>query len=130
MMQEIEMDNIYEEPQCIREISRDTNRAEKRVCRLFVLSFGILCIIQASLNLSLRLTSHVSDNKTGKLNELQETIKALSRDRDMLQNRISELLNMMRAVEEERDKLKMKLNDFGGMRSPKRVQTRTVGDES
>ena len=27
MMQEIEMENIYEEPQCMREINRDTNRA-------------------------------------------------------------------------------------------------------
>ena len=54
-------------------------------------------------------TAHFSDNENGKLNALQETTNALSRDRDMLENRITELLNMMKTMEEEGDRLKMKM---------------------
>ncbi|CAG5928840.1 unnamed protein product [Menidia menidia] len=124
-MQEIEMDNIYEEPEYRGKIKEDANQAEMRVCRLLFLSFGILCIIQASLNLALRLTSYSNQNTAQysdeglTLNELQDMKNALTRDRKTLENRIMELLNKVETLKEERAKLEISLSDMHSCKSPK-----------
>ncbi|CAK6953335.1 asialoglycoprotein receptor 1-like isoform X2 [Scomber scombrus] len=128
-MQEIEMaDYVNQQPRNGQELSGDTNQsAERRLCRLLLLSFGLLCIIQATLNISLRLTLHSSNESTlaecnttqlvqkvqtscdTHCNELQERFNALTRDRDQLQNRISQLNNDLKDVTEERDRLRIQM---------------------
>ncbi|XP_056225735.1 asialoglycoprotein receptor 1-like isoform X1 [Seriola aureovittata] len=135
-IQQIEMlDYINEQPRPGQERSRDTNQTERRLTQLLFLSFGVLCVIQAILNISLRLalysgkesspldcnTTHISDQKKEvemncerkrpgyHCNRLQERFNALTRDRDMLENRNNELNNEKKDLEEERDRLKMML---------------------
>ncbi|XP_042288894.1 CD209 antigen-like protein A isoform X1 [Thunnus maccoyii] len=149
-MQDIEMpDYINERPRHEEEDRGETNQsAERRPCQLLLLSFGLLCIIQVALNISLRLTSnsskestfsdcnktHFGDHNkvkevqinceqmmTNNCNKLQERFNALTRDRDLLQNRNSELTNKIKDVEEERDRLSMRLRELVRtvpMRSP------------
>ncbi|XP_044045915.1 C-type lectin domain family 4 member M-like isoform X1 [Siniperca chuatsi] len=112
--------------------------AERRLCQLLFLSFGVLCILQATLNVALRLTlysnkesthsgcnvTHFSDQNQVKevqmdckYNRLQERLNALTRDRDLLENRNTELTNTIKAVEEDRDRWKMKLRELSGCAS-------------
>ncbi|XP_051802240.1 C-type lectin domain family 4 member E-like isoform X2 [Acanthochromis polyacanthus] len=61
MMQGIETrDYINETPRRRKKRSGDKKQAEKRLCHPIVLGFALLCIIQATLNISLRLTLYSS----------------------------------------------------------------------
>ncbi|XP_071360751.1 CD209 antigen-like isoform X2 [Trachinotus anak] len=111
----------------------------RRLPQLLFLSFGVVCIIQAVLNISLRLalysskgsspldcnTTDLSDQDRdvetycegkmpGHCNRLQERFNALTRDKNLLENRNSELNNMIKDVKEERDRLRIMLRELGG----------------
>ncbi|KAM7393958.1 hypothetical protein PAMP_020791 [Pampus punctatissimus] len=103
----------------------------ERPWQLLLLSFGILCIIQATLNISLHLTVHSSkessqsdcnttyfshqnaaeemqiyceNEMTDKCNSLQERFNALTRERDDLKNTNNVLRNSIRCFGEEVNK--------------------------
>ncbi|XP_070683637.1 CD209 antigen-like protein E [Pempheris klunzingeri] len=140
-MQQMEIaDYVNERTTPRQKGSGNANQTERSLRQVLFLSFGMLCIIQAILNVSLRLTlysskestpsdcnaTHFSDGKQpadvqmdcdqrhDQHNRLQERFNALTRDKNLLENRNSELNNMIKDVEEERDRLKMKLSELGG----------------
>ncbi|KAG7223714.1 hypothetical protein INR49_015441 [Caranx melampygus] len=126
---------MNEVPGCGEKCNRNKKQTERRLAWLLFLGFGVLCIIQAILNVSLRLalytneesppsncnTTQFTDQKKEvesychqrrpgcNCNRLQEKFNALTREKDLLQNRVSELNNRISMVEKERDRLKMRL---------------------
>ncbi|XP_018520423.1 C-type lectin domain family 4 member M [Lates calcarifer] len=140
-MQQMEMlDSVNEQPRCGQKC-RNTNQTERRFIQLLFLSFGVLCITQAILNVSLRLTlysnkestppfcntTHITDQnqkkklgidydqkRLGDCNRLHERFNALTRDKNLLENRNTELNNRIMTLEEERDRLKMILRELSG----------------
>ncbi|XP_074486691.1 uncharacterized protein LOC141764906 isoform X2 [Sebastes fasciatus] len=141
-MQQIEMaDYVNERPRREQKRRRDTTQTERRLCHLLFLGFGVLFIIQAILNISLRLTLYSSKESTqsnsnatdfsdqnqvkendcerkkpGEYNRSQERINALTRDKNLLENRNTNLTNMIKNLEEERDRLR--LRDISGAKTP------------
>ncbi|CAJ1053676.1 C-type lectin domain family 4 member M-like isoform X1 [Xyrichtys novacula] len=103
---------------------------ERRLFMLLFLSFGVLCIIQAILNVSLRLTmypnsrspncntTHDGENEKGErqadcdrgsndeFNRLQERFNALTRDKNQLENQNNELNNIIQDLQKQRDRLR------------------------
>ncbi|XP_037620620.1 CD209 antigen-like protein C [Sebastes umbrosus] len=144
-MQQIEMaDYVNERPRREQKRRGDTTQTGRRLCHLLFLGFGVLFIIQAILNISLRLTLYSSKESTqsnsnatdfcnqnqmkeeenycerkkpGEHNRCQERINALTRDKNLLENRNTELTNMIKNVEEERDRLKSELKELRGCSS-------------
>ncbi|XP_031141195.1 CD209 antigen-like protein A isoform X2 [Sander lucioperca] len=56
-MQQMEVSDYgNESPRPKQKGSGDANQTERRLCQVLLLSFGLLCVIQAILNVSLRLT--------------------------------------------------------------------------
>ncbi|XP_033479019.1 asialoglycoprotein receptor 1-like [Epinephelus lanceolatus] len=136
-MQQMEVaDYVNERPRREQKRSGDGYPTGRRLCQLLFLGFGVLCIVQAILNVSLRLTvssskesTHSDCNTThfcvqnntkmvprdceGKkpdhCNRLQERFNALTAEKNDLQNRNNDLTNRLRNVEEERDRLKQRL---------------------
>ncbi|KAK2919152.1 CD209 antigen-like protein E [Channa argus] len=108
---------------------------DRRTIQLIVFSFGILCVIQATLNFSLRLalhfsreSSHTDCNKTGfgdqnqiprpgQCDGLMERTLALTNDRDALEKRNTELNSKIKELEEEKARLKMQLRWLNGCTS-------------
>ncbi|XP_037620621.1 CD209 antigen-like protein E [Sebastes umbrosus] len=143
-MQQIEMaDYVNERPRREQKRRGDTTQTERRLCHLLFLGFGVLFIIQAILNISLRLTLYSSKDsaysncnatdvsgqnqvkeeendcerkKPGEYNRCQDRINALTRDNSRLENRITDLTNMINNLREERDRLK--LRDSSGAKTP------------
>ncbi|XP_034543082.1 CD209 antigen-like protein A [Notolabrus celidotus] len=139
MMEGTEMDYVNERPSPEQKHIKGENQkgfTERRLCML-LLSFGVLCIIQATLNVSLRLslysrsrstpcnTSQFKDQTQGvqidcerrrnnAFNMLQERFNAQARDKNLLENRISELNNMIKTVQEERDRLRVRVRELEG----------------
>ncbi|KAL3066814.1 hypothetical protein OYC64_016712 [Pagothenia borchgrevinki] len=108
-MQQIEVaDYVNERPRREQKRSGDAYRTDRRRCRLIFLIFGVLCMIQAILNVSLRLSlyrgpSPLECNATGvtdqeKYNLLQERFNALTRDQNKCVNRNTELNNKIRTM--------------------------------
>uniref|UniRef100_A0A8C9YSU8 C-type lectin domain-containing protein n=1 Tax=Sander lucioperca TaxID=283035 RepID=A0A8C9YSU8_SANLU len=112
-------DYVNESPRPKQKGSGDANQTERRLCQVLLLSFGLLCVIQAILNVSLRLTlysTHSDCNTThlpGQCNRLQERFNALTRDTNLLENRNTELTNKIKDLEEERDRLRTNLETAG-----------------
>nr|XP_020444881.1 C-type lectin domain family 4 member F-like [Monopterus albus] len=84
----------------------------RKCYRLVVMSFGLLCILQAALNISLRLLLY---NKTV---NMEASLKTVTEERDQLKRKLSDTDNKtvnieasLKAVTEERDQLKRKLSD-------------------
>ncbi|KAK5926334.1 hypothetical protein CgunFtcFv8_021917 [Champsocephalus gunnari] len=116
-MQQMEVtDYVNERPRREQKRSGDAYRKDRRRCRLIFLIFGVLCMIQAILNVSLRLSlcrgpSHLECNATGvsdqkKYNLLQQRFNALTRDLNLCENRNTELNNRIRNMEDEMNRLK------------------------
>ncbi|RVE75962.1 hypothetical protein OJAV_G00003940 [Oryzias javanicus] len=89
------------------------NNQKRTSCKRLILGFGLLCISQAILNISLRMTLNCSKNPfhcnatdvtvhtldeaieigvMNKYQKLQEKIKALIRDNEILERRNKELM--------------------------------------
>ncbi|XP_074486703.1 CD209 antigen-like protein C [Sebastes fasciatus] len=85
-MQQIEMaDYVNERPRREQKRRGDTTQTERRLCHLLFLGFGVLFIIQAILNISLRLT-YSSGAKTP---DLEAIIKSLTEEREDLKRKLS-----------------------------------------
>uniref|UniRef100_UPI003AAF2D28 uncharacterized protein isoform X2 n=1 Tax=Centroberyx gerrardi TaxID=166262 RepID=UPI003AAF2D28 len=174
-MQEMEMAD-YINSQADGERNRVEERKRRdsgsKVYRLVLLSFGLLCILQSTLNISLRLQAYGSceelpgnitlmvqerdqlirqrnqlqtsfdklqtkcnqiqaensilTKETEQLqiscneclragnadNKLEQPLKALTRDKNMLENQVSRLGDEMKTLQEERDRLQMKLSEL------------------
>ncbi|KAK9539956.1 hypothetical protein VZT92_002435 [Zoarces viviparus] len=132
-MQQMEVaDYANERPR--RGRSEGTNKTERRrLCHLLFLGFGVLFIIQVILSVSLRFTLYSSkecnatdvsdrnqvkevqtdyeEKRPGHCNGLEETIKALTGDKNLLENRYNELTSVMQTVQEENNRLKMNLSE-------------------
>ncbi|TDH09102.1 hypothetical protein EPR50_G00083210 [Perca flavescens] len=132
-MQQTEVsDYVNDSPRPKQKGSGDANQTERRLCQVLLLSFGLLCVIQAILNVSLRLTlysTHSDCNATnfsyqdqvkkvqkdcegelpGQCNRLQERFNALTLDKYQLANRNTELNNMIKDLQRERDRLRTSL---------------------
>lgn len=130
-MQQMELpDYVNQQPENGRECEEDRNKTGRRLSQLLLLSFGVLCIIQATLNISLRLTLNSSkesasskcntthfnnltlvkkaqycDERTHLYNRLQERFNALTAEKNELQDQNTQLRNMIEALKRERDNL-------------------------
>ncbi|XP_028441357.1 CD209 antigen-like protein C isoform X2 [Perca flavescens] len=137
-MQQTEVsDYVNDSPRPKQKGSGDANQTERRLCQVLLLSFGLLCVIQAILNVSLRLTlysTHSDCNATnfsyqdqvkkvqkdcegelpGQCNRLQERFNALTLDKYQLANRNTELNNMIKDLQRERDRLRTSLETAQG----------------
>ncbi|XP_061587710.1 C-type lectin domain family 4 member E-like isoform X2 [Cololabis saira] len=132
-------DYVNERPRPKEEINTDSSPPVQRIWHLLLLSFGLLCIIQATLNLSLRITwvsskesattdcntthekevpTDCNEERPNHCNNLQERFNALTRDKDTLKNRNNILLNTIKSLEEERDRLKTKVKELSGCAIP------------
>ncbi|KAK5865878.1 hypothetical protein PBY51_020113 [Eleginops maclovinus] len=128
-MQQIELaDYDNERPRREQKRSGDAYLRDRKLFRLIFLIFGVLCMVQAILNVSLRLTLHtgVIDQKKedqgekdceGKTshhyNLLQERFNALTRDHNLCENRNTELNNRIMNIEDENNRLKIQLGERG-----------------
>ncbi|XP_039469816.1 CD209 antigen-like protein A isoform X2 [Oreochromis aureus] len=65
----------------------DTSTRKRKLCRLVVLSFALLCILQATLNISLRLAFYSSDTTTTP--DCEAIIKNLTKQQDMKMNELA-----------------------------------------
>ncbi|KAL7405007.1 hypothetical protein ABVT39_022273 [Epinephelus coioides] len=89
---------------------------ERKLYRAVAVSFGLLCILQAALNVSLRLAFYSSDCKT---QDFETIVKNLTEERDELKRKLTEMSSsddetqdfetICKNVTEERDELKRKL---------------------
>ncbi|KAF3852322.1 hypothetical protein F7725_005677 [Dissostichus mawsoni] len=120
----MEVDYVNERPRREQKRSRDAYRTDRRRCRLIFLIFGVLCMIQAILNVSLRLSceyvyrgpSNLECNATGvsdqeKYNLLQQRFNALTRDHNLCENRNTELNNRISNMEDDMNRLKNQLKE-------------------
>ncbi|XP_032380272.1 hepatic lectin [Etheostoma spectabile] len=82
-MQQMEVsDYVNEPPRPKQKGSGDAHQTERRLCQVVLLSFGLLCVIQAILNVSLRLT-YVSD--------VEDDFITLTEERDDLKRKLNSL---------------------------------------
>ncbi|KAK5865876.1 hypothetical protein PBY51_020113 [Eleginops maclovinus] len=138
-MQQIELaDYDNERPRREQKRSGDAYLRDRKLFRLIFLIFGVLCMVQAILNVSLRLTLHrrsspVEFNATGVIDQkkedqgekdcegktshhynlLQERFNALTRDHNLCENRNTELNNRIMNIEDENNRLKIQLGERG-----------------
>ncbi|XP_031141193.1 CD209 antigen-like protein E [Sander lucioperca] len=93
-MQQMEVSDYgNESPRPKQKGSGDANQTERRLCQVLLLSFGLLCVIQAILNVSLRLTlysTHSDCNAThfSSQDQLTNKIKNLEEERDRLRTNL------------------------------------------
>ncbi|XP_031141201.1 C-type lectin domain family 4 member F-like [Sander lucioperca] len=81
-MQQMEVsDYVNESPRPKQKGSGDANQTERRLCQVLLLSFGLLCVIQAILNVSLRLT----------FSDVEADFKTLTEERDDLKRKLNNL---------------------------------------
>ncbi|XP_060948148.1 C-type lectin domain family 10 member A-like [Limanda limanda] len=131
-------DYINEQPRHGEKSSINTNQTERRIPQLLLLSFGVLCIIQAVLNISLRLSlnsGQVSDpfvcnattNQSKKTDVVVDCKRKTPSGFNSLQNRFNALTKetdlRIRKLEEERDKLKWKIRDQSDCASSQQCPT-------
>ncbi|XP_039880707.1 CD209 antigen-like protein A [Simochromis diagramma] len=65
----------------------DTSTSKRKLCRLVALSFALLCILQATLNISLRLPFYSSDTTTTP--DCEAIIKNLTKEEDIKMNELA-----------------------------------------
>lgn len=118
----MEMDYVNDLPRNRRKTSGDSQQTVRRLHQVLFLSFGLLCVTQAVLNVSLRLTlyygkewtnsdcniTHASDYNQTKgqtggehCNKLQDSFNALTREKNLLQNQVSVLNNELKKLQRE-----------------------------
>ncbi|XP_041957606.1 C-type lectin domain family 12 member B-like [Alosa sapidissima] len=110
-----------------REILNTSANAESnqlRVCRIVGVSFGLLCLLQVTLNITLRLLYIEFNNLTNDGQECQMGYGSLVEERDLLltnYTKLSEekelLLINYTTLAEERDRLHKELDDLVGWKS-------------
>ncbi|XP_064819207.1 C-type lectin domain family 4 member E-like [Oncorhynchus masou masou] len=105
--QVIELKEVNEENQnrATRSVKAETHLSDRRL-RLYRLAagcFGVLCVLQVTLNISLRLAFYNRGNVTAEKDLLQTSYNTLSEERDQLQTRYNTLT-------EERDELQSSYN--------------------
>ncbi|XP_042340448.1 asialoglycoprotein receptor 2-like [Plectropomus leopardus] len=150
-MQQMEVaEYANERPRRKQKRNGDANQRDRRLCQLLFLSFGVLCIVQVILNVSLRLSDCSSKNSTlsdcntthfcdqnnvktmqknceGKRPDhcegLEDKVSALTATRNELQNRNNELTIRIRNVEEERDRLRERLGETSRCASTQQCPT-------
>ncbi|XP_051241646.1 CD209 antigen-like protein C [Dicentrarchus labrax] len=85
----------------------DASSREKKLYRLVVVSFGLLCVLQAALNISLRLALYNSESKT---TGIEAGCKNLTEERDELKKNLTDFALQLNSLTGERDELKRELN--------------------
>ncbi|XP_039664612.1 CD209 antigen-like protein C isoform X2 [Perca fluviatilis] len=118
-MQQMEVsDYVNESPRPKQKGSGDANQTERRLCQMVVFSFGLLCVIQAILNVSLRLTfSDVEagfKNLTEERDDLKRKLNKSVSERDTLKRTNLNVEARFKTLTEESDDLNRKLNNVGG----------------
>ncbi|CAB1423632.1 unnamed protein product [Pleuronectes platessa] len=114
-------DYINERPKHGQKCSTNTNQTERRIPLLLLLSFGVLCIVQAVLNISLRLSlnsgqvsdpfvSNTTTNQNKKTDLVDDCKRMRPSDFNSLQDRFNalskETSRHISKLKEERDQLK------------------------
>ncbi|XP_018520428.1 CD209 antigen-like protein C isoform X1 [Lates calcarifer] len=91
----------------------DASARMRKLYRLAGVSLGLLFILQAALNISLRLTFHVTTpDFKGIIKNLTEEREELKRELNISDAKTSDFEAMIKNLTEERDELKRKLNIF------------------
>ncbi|XP_029950546.1 C-type lectin domain family 10 member A-like [Salarias fasciatus] len=148
-MQELEMVDYDNDGPGRRERPRGhKDKPERRLFMPLFLGFGVLCIIQGILNISLRVAyyssktsacnlTHVGgkpttapkvavdcqEMKNRQCNKLQERFNALTADKNLLENTNNILNNRIKELEEEVQRLQMNTMDMSGCTSSQRCPT-------
>ncbi|XP_041955700.1 CD209 antigen-like protein E [Alosa sapidissima] len=104
--------------------SANAGSNQLRVCRIVGVSFGLLCLLQVTLNITLRLLYIEFNNLTNDGQECQMGYGSLVEERDLLltnYTKLSEekelLLINYTTLAEERDRLHKELDDLVGWKS-------------
>ncbi|XP_020786961.2 C-type lectin domain family 4 member M-like [Boleophthalmus pectinirostris] len=129
-MQIMEMESTYvNEPPRPRPI-RQSQLFERKWVKILLLSFGLLCLIQATLNVTLRLTANcentatvmetqssppceaVTYKTTQQCNSLQKRVNTLARDKSRLNDQISELNNQIQELNKQKQEPNKQNQEF------------------
>ncbi|XP_051241640.1 uncharacterized protein LOC127355166 [Dicentrarchus labrax] len=86
----------------------DASSREKKLYRLVAVSFGLLCVLQAALNISLRLALYNSESKT---TGIEAGCKNLTEERDELKKNLTDFALQLNSLTAERDELNRELNN-------------------
>ncbi|XP_029950549.1 C-type lectin domain family 4 member K-like isoform X2 [Salarias fasciatus] len=110
----MEMVVLENEPEVLMENisnkdNRDTSAAPGlKLYRCVAVSFGLLCILQIALNISLRPPL----NHTNCISNSEDMTTNLTEERDELKRKLDDLKSHQNVLKSERDELKRTLNDF------------------
>uniref|UniRef100_A0A673YUJ8 C-type lectin domain family 4 member E-like n=1 Tax=Salmo trutta TaxID=8032 RepID=A0A673YUJ8_SALTR len=92
----VEIDKVIEENKngAMRRVTTETHHSgpdgsERRLYRMVAVSFGMLCVLQVALNISLRLES---DSLTEERDQLPTSYNNLTKERDQLQREKDDLM--------------------------------------
>ncbi|XP_045572359.1 CD209 antigen-like protein C isoform X2 [Salmo salar] len=107
--QVIELNKVNEENQnrATRSVKTETHLSDGRLrlYRLAAVCLGVLCVLQVTLNISLRLAFYNRGNETAEKDPLQTSYNTLTKERDQLQTSYNTLTK-------ERDQLQKKIDDL------------------
>ncbi|XP_074521550.1 CD209 antigen-like protein A [Halichoeres trimaculatus] len=142
-MEHLEIDYVNERPSRLHKQRKDQNQTGRRLCMLLLLSFGLLCVIQATLNVALRLSLYSSSRapqcnttqfgdqyqtketqndckqrSNEEFNRLQERFNKLTADKNLLKDKNNQLNNRIKEVQEERDRLRLRVRELESCVSP------------
>ncbi|XP_034044866.1 CD209 antigen-like protein D [Thalassophryne amazonica] len=94
-----------------RQRTGDTIQTERRLCKLAYFSFCLLCLLQAILNISLRLTgSEDSSNLSKERDKLQSSVSQLKELNYNLTQNMSQLETINRNLTREKNELQAQLS--------------------
>uniref|UniRef100_A0A4W5R0R9 C-type lectin domain-containing protein n=1 Tax=Hucho hucho TaxID=62062 RepID=A0A4W5R0R9_9TELE len=104
-----ELNKVTEENRnrATRSVKTETHLSDGRLglYRLAAVCFGVLCVLQVTLNISLRLAFYNRGNETAEKDPLQTSYNTLTEERDQLQTSFKTLTEERDQLHKERDDL-------------------------
>ncbi|XP_052320989.1 C-type lectin domain family 4 member E-like isoform X2 [Oncorhynchus keta] len=114
--QVIELKEVNEENQnrLTRSVKTENHLSDGRLrlYRLAAVCFGVLCLLQVTLNISLRLAFYNRGNETVERDQLQTSYNTLTEERDQLQTTYNTLTEERDQLQKERDDLMRKFSNL------------------
>ncbi|XP_036845294.1 C-type lectin domain family 4 member M-like [Oncorhynchus mykiss] len=114
--QVIELNKVNEENQnrATRSLKTETHLSDRRLrpYRLAAVCLGVLCVLQVTLNISLRLAFYNRGNETVEKNPLQTSYNTKTKERDQLQTSYNTLTKERDQLQKDRDDLMSKFSNL------------------
>ncbi|XP_064859711.1 C-type lectin domain family 4 member M-like isoform X1 [Oncorhynchus nerka] len=124
--QVIELNKVNEENRnrATRSVKTETHLSDGRLrlYRLAAVCFGVLCLLQVTLNISLRLAFYNRGNETVERDQLQTSYNTMTEERDQLQTSYN-------TMTEERDQLQTSYNTMTEERDQLQTSYNTLTEE-